>query len=38
VARVAIERGLSTSPPAAAERMELLIRAQMFEPVYQSYV
>ncbi len=38
VARVAIERGLSTTPPAAAERMELLIRAQMFEPVYQSYV
>ena len=38
VARVAIERGLSSTPPAAAERMELLIRAQMFEPVYQSYV
>jgi malate dehydrogenase (oxaloacetate-decarboxylating)(NADP+) len=37
VARVAIERGLSTTPPAAAERMELLIRAQMFEPVYQNY-
>ena len=37
VARVAIERGFSTTPPAAAERMELLIRAQMFEPVYQNY-
>ena len=38
VARVAIERGLSATPPAAAERIELLIRAQMFEPDYQSYV
>jgi malate dehydrogenase (oxaloacetate-decarboxylating)(NADP+) len=38
VARVAVERGLSGMPGSVAERMESLIREQVFEPVYQSYV
>jgi malate dehydrogenase (oxaloacetate-decarboxylating)(NADP+) len=38
VARVAIERGLSKLPASSAENVEQVVRAEVFEPVYESYV
>jgi malate dehydrogenase (oxaloacetate-decarboxylating)(NADP+) len=38
VARVAIERGLSSLPRSSAENIEATVREQVFEPEYESYV
>jgi malate dehydrogenase (oxaloacetate-decarboxylating)(NADP+) len=38
VARTAIERGVAGIPASSAEKMESLVREQVFEPEYQSYI
>jgi malate dehydrogenase (oxaloacetate-decarboxylating)(NADP+) len=38
VARIAVERGLAGVAPADAQDVERVVRDQVFEPVYRSYV
>jgi malate dehydrogenase (oxaloacetate-decarboxylating)(NADP+) len=38
VARVAIERGFSKLPKSSAENVEKVVREQVFDPVYDTYV